>query len=63
MPCCRRVAASARNGARVAVLVDRGGRELPIEARFIGKQIELPNGKTVRVRLTEIDKVDEVVLY
>ncbi len=47
----------------LAVLVDRGGRELPIEARFIGKQLEVPNGTNVHVRLTEIDKVDEVVAY
>ncbi len=45
----------------LAVLVDRGGRELPIEARFVGKRVEMPKGGDVRVRLTEIDKVDEVI--
>jgi len=45
----------------LAVLVDRGGRELPIEARFVGKQVEMAKGGDVRVRLTEIDKMDEVV--
>ena len=46
----------------LAVLVDRGGRELPIEARFVGKKIELPAGGDVRVRLAETDRVDEVVV-
>lgn len=45
----------------LAVLVDRGGRELPIEARFVGKQVEMSKGGDVRVRLMEIDKVDAVV--
>ncbi len=45
----------------LAVLVDRGGRELPIEARFVGKQVAMSKGGDVRVRLTEIDKVDAVV--
>ena len=46
----------------LAVLVDRGGRELPIEARFVGKQVEMPKGGDVRVRLAEIDEVDEVIV-
>jgi pyrimidine operon attenuation protein / uracil phosphoribosyltransferase len=45
---------------QLAVLVDRGHRELPIRADYVGKN--LPTGKTqsVRVRLREIDGVDEV---
>ncbi len=46
----------------LAVLVDRGGRELPIEARFVGKEVDLSKGGEVRVRLAEIDKVDEVIV-
>ena len=46
----------------LAVLVDRGGRELPIEANFVGKKIEMSTGGDVRVRLAEIDKVDEVIM-
>ena len=45
----------------LAVMVDRGGRELPIEARFVGKQVEMSKGGDVRVRLAEIDQVDEVI--
>lgn len=46
----------------LAVLVDRGGRELPIEAQFVGKQVDLRRGGDVRVRLAEVDDVDEVVV-
>lgn len=46
----------------LAVLVDRGGRELPIEANFVGKEIDMSRGGDVRVRLAEIDEVDEVVV-
>ena len=46
----------------LAVLVDRGGRELPVEARFVGKEVAVSTGGDVRVRLAETDNVDEVVL-
>lgn len=46
----------------LAVLVDRSGRELPIEAQFVGKQVDLRRGGDVRVRLAEVDDVDEVVV-
>ena len=46
----------------LAVLVDRGGREMPIEARLVGKEVDLSKGGHVRVRLSEVDKVDEVVV-
>jgi pyrimidine operon attenuation protein/uracil phosphoribosyltransferase len=46
----------------LAVMIDRGGRELPIAANYIGKKIALPKGGNVRVRLKEVDKTDEVVL-
>jgi len=45
----------------LAVLIDRGGRELPIEAKLVGKKIKLPLGGDVQVKLREVDKVDEVV--
>ncbi|WP_166984638.1 bifunctional pyr operon transcriptional regulator/uracil phosphoribosyltransferase PyrR [Canibacter zhoujuaniae] len=47
---------------RLAALVDRGHRELPIRAEFIGKN--LPSAKTerIRVRLMETDGVDEVLI-
>ena len=46
----------------LAVLVDRGGRELPIEARLVGKVVDVSKGGDVRVRVEEIDEVDEVIL-
>ncbi|MBI4525228.1 MAG: bifunctional pyr operon transcriptional regulator/uracil phosphoribosyltransferase PyrR [Deltaproteobacteria bacterium] len=46
----------------LAVLIDRGGRELPIAANFVGKMINLPEHGKVRVRLKEVDKVDDVIV-
>ncbi|MDO8563369.1 MAG: bifunctional pyr operon transcriptional regulator/uracil phosphoribosyltransferase, partial [Candidatus Limnocylindria bacterium] len=45
---------------RLAVLVDRGHRELPIRADFVGKNVPTQASDDVRVRLTEIDGRDEV---
>lgn len=46
----------------LAVMVDRGGRELPIAANYVGKKLTLNSGRNVEVRLKEIDRVDEVVV-
>ncbi len=46
----------------LAVLIDRGGRELPIAANYVGKKIKLAAHGKVQVRLKEVDKVDEVVV-
>ena len=45
----------------LAVMIDRGGRELPIAANYVGKKISLAASGNVQVRLKEIDKTDEVV--
>ena len=47
---------------RLAVIVDRGHRELPIRADHVGKNLPTHLGESVRMRLTEIDGVDEIVL-
>ena len=47
---------------RLAVLVDRGGRELPIRADVVGRETSTEASDTVRVRLSEVDGIDEVVL-
>ncbi len=47
---------------RLAVLVDRGHRELPIRPDYIGKNIPTSDDQMVKVHLEEIDGVDEVVL-
>lgn len=46
----------------LAVLVDRGGRELPIHADVVGKQVTVPPGGRVDVRVPSLDGADEVIL-
>ena len=46
----------------LAVLADRGHRELPFRADFVGKNLPTQASERVRVQLTETDGVDEVVL-
>lgn len=47
---------------QLAVLVDRGHRELPIRADYAGKNIPTSQKETVEVRLEECDGVDEVAI-
>lgn len=47
---------------QLAVLIDRGHRELPIRADFVGKNIPTAKNETVQVRLAETDGSDEVVI-
>jgi pyrimidine operon attenuation protein/uracil phosphoribosyltransferase len=47
---------------QLAVLVDRGHRELPIKADFVGKNLPSSLEQSIRVSLTEIDGRDEVVI-
>ncbi|MFA5320649.1 MAG: bifunctional pyr operon transcriptional regulator/uracil phosphoribosyltransferase PyrR [Candidatus Omnitrophota bacterium] len=47
---------------QLAVLVDRGHREVPIRADYVGKNVPTSLGETVEVRLSESDGKDEVVL-
>jgi pyrimidine operon attenuation protein / uracil phosphoribosyltransferase len=52
-----------RPGAvQLAVLVDRGHRELPIRADFVGKNVPTSRSQQVKVHLAEIDGTDEVQL-
>jgi len=46
---------------RLAILVDRGHRELPIRADHVGKNVPTSRAETVRVRLVETDGEDGVV--
>lgn len=46
----------------LAVMIDRGGRELPVAANYVGKTIDLKTGGNVEVRLKEVDKSDEVLI-
>ena len=47
---------------QLAVLIDRGHRELPVRADFVGKNIPTANNELVEVRLQESDGQDEVVI-
>lgn len=47
---------------QLAVLVDRGHRELPIQADYVGKKIFTKRNQVVKVKLVETDGIDEVVL-
>ena len=47
---------------RLAVLVDRGHRELPIRADFVGKNLPTSDSERIMVRLSETDGLDEVTI-
>ena len=46
----------------LVVLVDRGHRELPIKADYVGKNLPTSLQESVQVRLSEVEDRDEVVL-
>ena len=45
---------------QLAGLIDRGGRELPIRPDFVGRKVTVRDDESVRVRLSEHDRVDTV---
>ncbi|MBL6633251.1 MAG: bifunctional pyr operon transcriptional regulator/uracil phosphoribosyltransferase, partial [Thermoleophilia bacterium] len=46
----------------LAVLVDRGHRELPIRPDYVGRNLPTARGERITVRLAEVDGRDEVLL-
>jgi pyrimidine operon attenuation protein/uracil phosphoribosyltransferase len=46
----------------LAVLIDRGGRELPIQPDVVGKKVEVPRGGRVDVFVKELDEREEVIV-
>ncbi len=48
---------------QLAVLVDRGHRELPIRADFVGKNVPTSTKEIIKVRIAEVDGIDEVCIY
>lgn len=48
---------------QLAVLVDRGHRELPIRADYVGKNIPTSKSEKIVVELMELDKIDQVSIY
>ncbi|MGC2197793.1 MAG: bifunctional pyr operon transcriptional regulator/uracil phosphoribosyltransferase PyrR [Terriglobales bacterium] len=47
---------------QLCVLIDRGHRELPIEAAFIGRVIQTSMNEVIEVKLTEVDNAEKVLL-
>ncbi|HET9402546.1 MAG TPA: bifunctional pyr operon transcriptional regulator/uracil phosphoribosyltransferase PyrR [Candidatus Acidoferrales bacterium] len=47
---------------RLCVLIDRGHRELPIEASFIGRMVQTSDNEIIEVRLREVDNEERVML-
>jgi pyrimidine operon attenuation protein / uracil phosphoribosyltransferase len=47
---------------RLCVLVDRGHRELPVEATFVGRSVETSDTEVVEVRLQEVDGEERVMI-
>ncbi|MBN2796746.1 MAG: bifunctional pyr operon transcriptional regulator/uracil phosphoribosyltransferase PyrR [Clostridia bacterium] len=48
---------------QLAVLVDRGHRELPIRPDYVGKNVPTSSKEIVKLHLKEVDGTDEVVIY
>ncbi|MEA3475551.1 MAG: bifunctional pyr operon transcriptional regulator/uracil phosphoribosyltransferase PyrR [Candidatus Cloacimonadota bacterium] len=48
---------------QLLVVIDRGHRELPIQADFIGNKVPTSKGEVIKLYLKEIDDKDEVVIY
>jgi pyrimidine operon attenuation protein/uracil phosphoribosyltransferase len=46
----------------LCVLIDRGHREMPIEAQYVGRTVQTSDTEIIEVRLIEIDKEERVVL-
>lgn len=53
---------SRPKAVRLAILVDRGHRELPLRADYVGKNIPTSRKENIKVHLKEIDENDEVVI-
>lgn len=47
---------------QLAVLIDRGHRELPIKADYVGKNVPTSHNETIEVRMKEVDSCDEIVV-
>lgn len=47
---------------QLAVFIDRGHREMPIRADYVGKNLPTSQSEEVEVRLEEVDGEDEVVI-
>ncbi len=48
---------------QLAVLIDRGHRELPIRADYVGKNVPTAQSEKISVHLTEVDEIDKVSIH
>ncbi len=47
---------------QLLVLIDRGHRELPVEAGYVGKYVETTDNEIIEVKLQEVDQMEKVLL-
>jgi pyrimidine operon attenuation protein / uracil phosphoribosyltransferase len=47
---------------QLCVLIDRGHREIPVEATFVGRNVQTTDTEVIEVKLTEIDEAEKVLL-
>ncbi len=47
---------------QLLVLIDRGHRELPVEARYVGKFVDTADNEIIEVKLSEVDQAEKVML-
>jgi len=47
---------------QLCVLIDRGHREIPVEATFVGRHIQTTMNEVIEVKLTEVDNAEKVLL-
>lgn len=47
---------------QLCVLIDRGHRELPIEARYVGRMVQTTQNEIIEVKFNEIDQMEKVLL-
>lgn len=48
---------------RLATLIDRGGRELPIQADYVAKKMSVKKGEKIQIQVKELDKKEGVWIY
>jgi pyrimidine operon attenuation protein/uracil phosphoribosyltransferase len=47
---------------QLCVLIDRGHRELPVEAQFVGRRVQTTSDEIIEVQLRELDEAERVLL-
>jgi pyrimidine operon attenuation protein/uracil phosphoribosyltransferase len=47
---------------QLLVLIDRGHRELPIEAQYVGRKVQTSDAEIIEVKFQEIDEMEKVLM-